>query len=100
MVNFIYSLAVSKQKGGPIGTKVDSRILSEALKKAGLRKLLPSRTSRHVQADAVEALIIYAWGQNQLTIKEGTNILAAYDDPIKAFCVLILNITKKMKISK
>jgi len=95
-VNFIHSLALSRREGKPIGAKVDSRVLSEALKKAGLRKFLPSRTDRHTQADAAEALIVYAWIQNAITIEEGVSILEQYEDPAEAFCVLLLTITKKL----
>ena len=91
-VNFIYSLSISRRKGEPIGTKVDSRVLSKALKKAGLRRLLPSRTDRHTQADAVEALIVYVWAQKIITIEEGVEILEQHEDPIEAFCTLLATI--------
>jgi len=61
-VNFLYSLALSKKKGEPAGTKVEGRLLADAFKKAGLRKFLPSRIDRHKQADAAEALILYTLG--------------------------------------
>ena len=95
-VNFVYSLALSRRKGEPAGAKVDSRVLSEALKKAGLRKLLPSRTDRHLQADAAEALIVYAWTKNILTVEEGVNVLEQHDDPVEGFCALLLATTKKL----
>lgn len=98
-VNFIYSLVLSKRKEEPIGAKVDSRILSEALKKAGLRKLLPSRIDRHTQADAAEALIVYAWIQNIITMKESVNILEQHEDPVEAFCTLLLTTTKKLNLT-
>ena len=98
-VNFVYSLALSKRKGEPIGAKVNSRVLSEALKKAGLRKLLPSRTDRHTQADAVEALIVYAWIKNVITMEEGVDVLERHEDPVEAFYTLLLKTTKKLKLA-
>ena len=98
-VNFVYSLALSKRKGEPIGAKVNSRVLSEALKKAGLRKLLPSRTDRHTQADAVESLIVYAWIKNLITMEEGVDVLERHEDPVEAFCTLLLRTTKKLKLA-
>lgn len=98
-VNFIYSLALSRRKGEPIGAKVDSRVLSQALKKAGLRKMLPSRTDRHTQADAVEALIVYAWIQNIITMEEGVDILERHENLVEAFCALLLTTTKKLKLT-
>lgn len=97
-VNLIYSLSLSRRKGEPIGAKVDSRVLSEALKKAGLRKLLPSRTDRHMQADAAEALIVYAWMQSVVTMEEGVNILEQHEDPIEGFCDLLLTVTKRLDL--
>jgi len=97
-VNLVYSLTLSRRRGEPIGAKVDSRVLSEALKKAGLRKLLPSRTDRHVQADAAEALIVYAWMQNVVTMEEGVNILEQHEDPIEGFCDLLLTVTKRLDL--
>jgi len=97
-VNFVYSLALSRRKEEPIGAKVDSRVLSEALKKAKLRKFLPSRTDRHTQADAAEALIVYAWIQNTMTMEEGVNILEQHEDPVEAFCALLLTTVKKLNL--
>ena len=75
-INLVYSLALSERKGRPDGTKVKGTVLAEALRKAGLRKLLPSRIDRHVLSDAAEALIVYAWLQNLFTLKESVEILA------------------------
>ena len=51
-VNFVYSFALSEKTGKPIGVKVQSRILAEAIKNSGLREYLPSRTDRHSQGNA------------------------------------------------
>ena len=51
-VNFVYSLAISRKLGKPYGKKVKGAPLAEAVRKAGLRKLLPSRIDRHVLSDA------------------------------------------------
>jgi len=99
-VNLAYSLALSRRRGEPIGAKVDSRVLSEALKKAGLRKALPSRTDRHAQADAAEALIVYAWIQNAMTMEKGIDILEQHEDPVEGFCALLLTITKKLNLTE
>ena len=89
-VNFLYSLALSKKKGEPAGTKVKSRLLADAFKKAGLRKFLPSRINRHKQADAAEALIVYAWMRGSVTMEEGLKILEQSEDEIEAFSFLLL----------
>lgn len=95
-VNFVYSLALSKKKGQPIGAKVDNRILSGALKKAGLREFLPKRIDRHQQADAAEALVVYAWIQKALTIDNGVSVLERHEDMAEAFCSLLLEAKKKL----
>ena len=97
-VNFVYSVALSKRMGEPMGAKVESRLLAEALRKAGLRNLLPSRTDRHKQADAAEALIVYAWIRNAMTIEEGVRILEKHDNMVEAFCFLLLTARRKLEL--
>jgi hypothetical protein len=97
-VNFIFSLAESKKSGEPVGARVDNTLLAGALKKAGLRELLPSRTNRHEQADAAEALIVYAWIRDVMTIEEGVSILEQVEDPAEAFCALIRKAVEKLNL--
>ena len=99
-VNFLYSLALSKQEGNPTGTKVKGKLLSEAFKKAGLRKFLPSKINRHKQADAAEALIVYSWIQDTITIEDGLEIFEQNIDKMEAFSVLLLTAKMKLKIQK
>jgi hypothetical protein len=95
-VNFLYSLAISKKSREPTGAKVDSRLLAEALKKAGLREYLPSRTDRHKQADAAEALIVYAWLKGLISLEEGVKVLERYKDEVEGFCSLLILAKKKL----
>ena len=95
-VNFVYSLALSKKKGEPAGGKVDNRILSDALRKTGLRGLLPKRIDRHEQANAVEALMVYAWIQKVVTIDEAFHILESHKTITAAFCLLLQEARKKL----
>ena len=95
-VNFLYSLAISKKTGEPAGIKVKGRLLADAFKKAGLRKFLPSRMDRHKQADAAEALIVYAWIHSSMTMEEGLEILEQNENSLEAFSCLLL--TAKMKL--
>jgi len=97
-VNLVYSLALSKRKGEPTGAKVDNRLLAEALKKAGLRSLLPPRIDRHKQADAAEALIAYAWVRGFMTMEEGVSILERCEDAVEAFCLFLLTVKKKLDL--
>jgi hypothetical protein len=97
-VNFLYSLVLSKKKGEPAGTRVKGRLLADAFKKAGLRKFLPSRIDRHKQADAAEALIVYAWIRDLMTIEEGVKILEETGDEVEAFSFLLLTAKKKLDL--
>ncbi len=97
-VNFLYSLALSKKKGEPAGTKVEGRLLADAFKKAGLRKFLPSRIDRHKQADAAEALIVYAWIRGSMMMEEALKILEQNEDTIEAFSFLLLTAKRKLDI--
>ena len=97
-VNFLYSLALSNKKGEPTGTKVQGRLLADAFKKAGLRKFLPSRINRHKQADAAEALIVYAWIRGSVTMEKGLEIIKQNEDKIEAFSLLLLTAKRKLDI--
>ena len=97
-VNFLYSLALSKKSGEPTGIKVKGSLLADGFKKAGLRKFLPSRVDRHKQADAAEALIVYAWIQGSMTMEEALEILEQNEDSVEAFSTLLL--TAKIKSEK
>ena len=95
-VNFIYSLALSQKKGMPTGIKVKGLLLAEAFKKAGLRKYLSTRIDRHKQADAAEALIVYTWIKDLITINESLEILRKNENEIEALTCLL--VTAKSKI--
>ena len=97
-VNFLYSLALSKRKGEPTGTKVKGRLLADAFKKAELRKFLPSRIDRHKQADAAEALIVYAWIRGSMTMEEGLKILDQNGDKVEVFSLLLLTAKRKLDL--
>jgi hypothetical protein len=100
-VNFVYSLAKSKKKNELTNERVPSKVLAEALKKAGLREYLPSRTSRHDQGDAVEALIIYGWLYGIVPFEECVSILEKdADAPVEAFTNLILTMNKRLEVIK
>ncbi|MGQ9506517.1 MAG: ribonuclease III family protein [Candidatus Bathycorpusculaceae bacterium] len=97
-INFVYSLALSKRKGKPSGARVKGSALSEALRKAGLREHLPSRMTRHLLADAAEALIVYAWLCDYITLEES---VAALENAnlVDALTQLLTTIKKKIKSS-
>jgi hypothetical protein len=97
--NFIFSLALSNIKGKPSGAKVKGSILAEAIKKAGLRDCLPARMTRHRLADAAEALIVYAWLHDYVTLEESVATLEKNDDPVEGFSQLLTKIKSKVKFS-
>lgn len=98
-VNFIFSLALTKSSNEPKGSKVEDHVLAEALKKAELRKLLPSRIDRHIQADAVEAVIVYTWIKNFMSIEESVRILTMkIEEPAEAFCSLLIAIKERLNV--
>lgn len=96
-INFAYSLALSNRRGQPLGAKVKGSVLAEALKRAALREHLPSRMTRHVLADAAEALIVYAWLQNYVTLEESVAILEKAEDPVEGFSRLLVVTKDKVK---
>jgi len=98
-VNFVYSLALSFRKGKPIGSKLDNSTLASALRESGLRKILPSRIDRHRQANAAEALIVYAWISGLLSLKEMLRILNSSERLEDSWKILLQRIAEGIKIS-
>ena len=94
-VNFIYSLALSISERRPLGKKVSSEILANAVKESDIRRLLPSGSDRHAQGDAAEALILYSWITDRVTIEEAVGVLKKETDPVKAFKGLLLQVMKE-----
>ncbi|MCJ7760456.1 hypothetical protein MUP59_04860, partial [Candidatus Bathyarchaeota archaeon] len=75
-INFTFSLAESYRNGKGANSRVSTKILSESLKRAGLRSLMPKRTTSHEQADAVEALAIYSWLVKAMTMEKCVSLLS------------------------
>ncbi len=96
-INFVYSLALSNRRGEPSGAKVKGRALAEALKKAGLREHMPSRTTRHMLADAAEALAVYAWLHHYVTLGETVAILEENDDLVESLAQLLVTAKNRIK---
>ena len=95
-VNLLYSLAASQRSGYPTVVKVNNRILAEAVRKSGLRKLLPRRIDRHVLGNAAEALIAFAWLADTVTFEESVEILSEKQDSVEAFTVLLREIWERL----
>jgi hypothetical protein len=95
-VNLLYSLAVSQKSGHPTGAKVNNRVLAEAVRKAGLRKLLPRRIDRHVLGNAAEALIVFAWLADIVSFEVSLKILSEEDDAVEAFTILLREILERL----
>lgn len=95
-VNFIYSIALSMKKNAPTGAKVNSQILAQALRKAGLRKNMPKRMDRHALGDAAEALIVYAWSHEAFSIEESVFALLSENDAVESFANLLRQAKEKL----
>lgn len=72
LVNFIYSVAKSLVSGIPTGMKVSDSILSEAFKGSSWHttKTIKLSGKKDRIADAVEALILFFWIQEELSLKK------------------------------
>jgi len=96
-VNFVFSMGRSKALQEPQGIKVSDRILAEALRKSGLRKELPHRTTRQDCANAVEALLVYGYLNGLVSLEEAvTRIATATDSPVDAFADLIQSVANRL----
>lgn len=96
-INLVYSLALSNKKGQPSGAKVKGNVLAEAIKKAGLRKHMPSRITRHMLADAAEALVVYGWLHRYITLEESTETLEKTEDLVEGLSQLLRTISDRIK---
>jgi len=84
LLNFLYSFALTKRRGEPIGEKVSDEILAIAAKNVGIKSFLPSRLSKGEIANSIEALLGYAWLKNKVSIEELMTIEKEIDEPVKA----------------
>ncbi len=94
LLNFTYSLALTRSKRQPVGLKVKDRILANAASKAGLRQYLPKRVDAGDVANSLEALVGHLFLEEQLTVDEMVEALRPremdYDDDSKPFLRLAL----------
>ena len=97
-VNFVYSLALSKRIGKPKGKKMKGAPLAEAVRKAGLRESLPTRIDKHAISDAAEALLVYAWLNNIITLEESVEVLEKTDDLENGLTQLLLKVKEKIRL--
>ena len=80
-VNFVYSLALTRLKGYPQGTKVSDRILAQALRQSGLRDRLGTRVTKKDLANASEAVLAKAYLNNLLTTDESVQLICRSENP-------------------
>jgi len=99
-VNFLYSLAESRRRGKGSNSRVPTKFLAESLKRSGLRNILPKRMPVHDQADAVEALAVYAWLTDKISLEEGVSILSELGkDDVELFTELVGEIVRRLGMS-
>ena len=93
-LNFAYSLAVSLKTGRPCGLRVSNKILADAIKRAGLRSLLPHRLSSHDIGGAGESLTAYALLKGYITTEEIVQALREGEDAVEVFTRIFEKIAK------
>lgn len=98
-VNFFYSLAMSQKLNRPVGAKVENQTLAEAVTKSGLRRFLPHRVDRHTRGNAAEALLVFAWLDGIINLKDCTAALYKEEDPSEAFAGLIKKVLEKLGVA-
>jgi hypothetical protein len=97
-VNFLFSLALTKASGIPVGVKVSDRILFEAAKNSGIRPLLPRRIKRGEVANVIEALVVDSWMRKSLELNEMVDIISKNSDNLtEAATQLVKSILERMR---
>ncbi len=76
LTNLLFSMALSKVRGMPVGRKVSNTVLSEALSRTKLRVLAGSRMTRGDLGDYVEGFIFQKWAEGRVSMDEAVSILA------------------------
>jgi hypothetical protein len=79
---------------------VKGSTLTEALRKAELRKMLPPRTDKHALGDAAEALVVYAWPNDPLTLEENVQIPGDTGDLQNGFTMLLNRAKELIRLSR
>ncbi len=75
LVNFLFSLALSKACNRPLGKKVSNKILAEALARANLRERAGSRMTSGDLGDYAEGFIFKAWAEGRIKLEEAVEVL-------------------------
>ena len=75
LVNVVGSIVKTKLYGNPTGIRIKDKVLSNALKIAGLRDIFPKRLSIGEQGDIVEAIIAYLWLGGKIDIEMAVKIV-------------------------
>jgi hypothetical protein len=79
-VNFVFSLALTRLKGYPQGTKVSDKVLAQALKSSGLRDRLGTRVTKKDMANASESILAEAYQRDMLPIDESVHVITNYPE--------------------
>ena len=96
-INFVYSLALSRKLGRPCGKKLKGAPLATAIKESNMRVFMPSRMDKHALSDAAEALLVYAWLDNIITMEESLETLEKHHKLEVGLCELLSKIKKRVK---
>jgi len=75
LLNFAYSLTLTRATQQPAGVKVRDRTLANAAAKAGLRQQLPKRVDHGQVANSLEALVGHLYLKELLSLDEILNTL-------------------------
>jgi hypothetical protein len=59
---------------------------------------LPSRIDKHVLSDAAEALLVYAWLNNFITIEQSIEVLEKTENSDDGLARLLLMVKEKVKL--
>ncbi len=97
-VNFVCSLALSSKEGKPVGIKAKGVVLAEALRKSGLREFAPSRVDSHMLADASEAILVYGWLKNLVTMQECVSTINRSGGLIEGLTLLPQKLERRLNL--
>jgi len=98
-LNFAYSIARSLRDGRLRSLKISNSVLADAVRKAGLRSLLPRRLSRREIGGAAEALIAYAVAREAVRTGELVEKMVK-DDIRQALAEILLEAVRRLSLGE
>jgi hypothetical protein len=97
-VNFVYSLAPLYKNRETMRKESERNSAGRGGEKSRVEEVDASRINKHILSDAAEALLVYAWLNDFITLEESVEALEKNDNLEKGLMHLLLTAKEKIKL--